>query len=321
MDTFETLGKAGALQKLYEGTPFRPCINTWFENNGAHSISCSRLLLEGMDFDLSFVPFKHLGYKAVVLATGELFSCMAEPRTLSLNIGVSAKLDYKEVAQLWEGVILGAKQFGYKEVALDLGASLTGLAIAVNASGSSSKEMAAGRPIAKSMDLICVSGNPGASFIGEQILHKGKNMEKKDRDELLEKYKQLIGAYLKPELSPYVLQAFNDSGIIPSFGYFCRESLSNTIKTLCRESGLGAKIYVDKLPFASGSIDAADFLKLDPVQAALKGGEDNFLLFTIPIGSHEKFRRDFQAWDVIGHLARPEVGTTLVSPDGLEHSF
>lgn len=321
MDTFETLGKAGALQKLYEGSSFRPCTNPWFEVEGGHAVNASRILLEGMDFDLSYVPFKHLGYKAVLLATGELFSCMAEPRTLNINIGISSKLDFKEISEIWEGMAAAAKEFAYQNVALDLQASLTGLAISVNACGFSSKELAAKRPIAKSMDLICLSNNAGASFLGEQILQKGKTLNEKERQKLLEKYRQLVGAYLKPELSPYTLSALKESGIVPSFGYFCKESLAKTIHTLCADSGLGAKIYVDKLPFAGGSIDAASELGLDPLQAALKGGEDNCLLFTIPIGSHDKFRKDFQAWDVIGHLARPEVGATIVSPDGLEHEI
>lgn len=321
MDTFESLGKAAALHKLYEGTDFRPCTNPWFESDGGHSVVASRMLLEGMDFDLSYVPFKHLGYKAVVLATGELFSCLAEPRTLSVNIGISSKLDFNEVSQIWEGIVAAAKEFSYLNVALEMGASLTGLAISVTASGFSAKEFAAKRPVAKSMDLICLSNNAGASFLGEQILQKGKSMDEKKSQALLEKYRQLVGAYLRPELSPFTLSALKESGIIPSFGYFCKDSLAHTIHALCEESGLGAKIYVDKLPFAGGSIDAAAELGIDPLQAALKGGEDNCLLFTIPIGSHELFRKDFQAWDIIGHLARTEVGTVIVSPDGLEHEF
>lgn len=308
METFKELGTAGAVAKLYENSGFKRCSEPYFECGDGYVTTASCVMLEGIDFDLTYFPFKHLGYKAVVGPTGQLMAVISTPRTLKVVIGVSAKLDFPEVGEIWSGVVEAAKEFSYQQVALELNPSLTGLSIAVTATGYEDKSFR--RPIAKSMDLICLSNNAGAAFLGQQILAKRKD---------LEKYKQLVGAYLKPELSPYTLSALKESEIAPSFGYFCRRGLASTIGELCADSGLGAKIYLDKLPFASGSIDASKELGVDPVQAALKGGEDYCLLFTIPIGSHERFRHDFQNWDVIGHLAKPEVGAVIVSPDGLEH--
>lgn len=321
MDRFSEMGKAAALQKLYEGSGFKACANPYFECSTGHSVTSSCLLLEGVDFDLTFFPFKYLGRKAVLCATGELFSTMATPKVLKAILGISSKLDFPEVKQIWEGIAGAAKEYGYQDLALDLVPSLTGLSISVSATGFSDKSMAAGRPIAQSMDLICISNNPGAAFLGEMMLRKGKDLGEEERMKKLEKYRQIVGAYLKPELSPFILKAFSDSAIVPSFGYFCKEGLANAIKTLCADSGLGAKLYIDKIPLAGGSVDASKELGVDPVQAALKGGDDCFMLYTIPIGSHEKFRHDFQSWDVIGHMAKPEVGTVLVSPDGLEHNM
>lgn len=321
MNTFKELGTEGAIALLYEGTPFKPCSNPYYSSAEGYAVTASRLLMEGMDFDLTFFPFKHLGYKAVLQVTGELFSSLATPKTLKISIAVSSKLDYPEVAQIWEGVVSAAKDFSYESVALELVPSLTGLAISAVAGGFDKAEHAAKRPVAQSMDLICLGNNAGAAFLGEQILRSCESLTEGQRTKKLEKYKQLVGAYLKPELSPYTLSALEQSGITPTFGYFCTKGLQATVKTLAAASGLGAKIYVDKLPFAGGSIDAAKELNMDPLQAALKGGDDNCLLFTIPIAQHDKFRHDFQSWDVIGHLARPEVGTVLVSPDGLEHSI
>jgi len=321
MESFQTLGTQGAIRKLYEGTPFKPCINPYFESHNSYPTTASTMLLEGIDFDLTFFPLKHLGYKAVLAPTGELFSTMCTPVVLKIVMAVSAKLDFPQVAEIWEGVVSAAKEFGYKDVALELMPSLTGLSISATASGQSDMALASKRPIAKSMDLICISNNPGAAFLGNQLLMKGKDMPEADRKKKLEKYTQLVGAYLKPELSPYTVSALNDSEIMPSFGYFCREPLSVILRKLCSASGLGAKIYTDKIPFAGGSIDAAKELNLDPLQAALKGGDDYCMLYTVPIGCHERFRHDFQAWDVIGHLAKPEVGLVIVSPDGLEHNF
>lgn len=310
METFEELGTAGAVAKLYEGSGFNRCSEPYFECGDGYVTSASSVMLEGIDFDLTYFPLKHLGYKSVVGPTGQLMAVISNPRTLKVVMGVSSKLDFKEISQIWDGVVSAAKEFGYQQLALELNPSLTGLSIAVSATGYEDKSYR--RPIAKSMDLICISNNAGAAFLGSQILQKRMD---------LEKYKQLVGAYLKPELSPYTLNALRESEISPSFGYFCRHSLSATLKRLCEDSGLGAKIYLDKLPFAGGSIDAAKELGVDPMQAALKGGEDYCLLYTIPIGSHERFRHDFQNWDIIGHLAKPEVGAVIVSPDGLEHAL
>lgn len=320
MDTFKELGTEGAIAKLYERSSFKSCRNPYFKCTEGYVVSASRLLLEGIDFDLTFFPFKHLGYKAVLQVTGELFSTLATPKVLKITIGVSSKLDYAEVEQIWDGVAAAASDYGYESLALDLIPSLTGLSLSLSASGIDTSD-ASKRPAAKSMDLICLSNNAGAAFLGEQILRKSGKLPEDQRGKKLEQYKQLVGAYLKPELSPYVLGSLAESGITPSYAYFCTAGLQNSIKALCADSGLGAKIYVDKLPFAGGSIDAAKELGLDPLQAALKGGDDNCLLFTIPIGEHEKFRHDFQSWDVIGHLAKPEVGAVIVSPDGLEHGI
>lgn len=320
MDTFKELGTEGAIAKLYERSSFKRSTNPYFKCSEGYVVSASRLLLEGIDFDLTFFPFKHLGYKAVLQVTGELFSTLATPKTLKIVIGVSSKLDYAEVEQIWDGAQAAARDYGYETLALDLVPSLTGLSLSLSASGLDTSDSSK-RPAAKSMDLICISNNAGAAFLGEQMLRKSGELPEAQRGKKLEQYKQLVGAYLKPELSPYVLGALKDSGITPSYAYFCSRGLQTALKSLCADCGLGAKIYVDKLPFAGGSIDAAKELGVDPLQAALKGGDDNCLLFTIPIGEHEKFRHDFQSWDVIGHLAKPEVGTVVVSPDGLEHNL
>lgn len=320
-ETFKSLGKARAIKKLYENSGFAAAINPYFECSDGYSTSSSRLLLEGIDFDLTFFPLAHLGYKAVLEVTGDLFSTLSVPKTLKITIGLSSKLDFKECQTLFSGVCSAAKDFEYQDIALDIVPSLTGLSIAVAANGLCDKKTASARPVAKSMDLICISNNVGAAFLGEQILRKAAPLPEKERQKKLEHYKQLVGAYLKPELSPFTLKALKESNIIPSFAWFCKESLRETVTSLCASSGLGAKIYVDKLPFAAGSIDAAKELGIDPLQAALSGGEDCCMLFTIPIGSHERFRHDFQSWDVIGHLARPEVGAVVVSPDGLEHQI
>ncbi len=318
-EKFTELGRVEAVAKLYEGTGFKPFETPRFTPSAKTSCTeASVLFLEGIDFDLTYFPLKHLGYKSVIAATGELYSRLAKPRTLDIRVGVSAKLDFSHIKDLWGGAAAAAKEHGYASVALDLVPSKTGLCISVCATG----EITAGQPAPKSMDLLCVSDNLAAAYLGFAVLEREKRAFSKTPDNKtqpdLEDYKLFVGAYLKPSLSPDVLSRFSEAGIIPSAGCFVTKGLSDAVKRISRDTGLGAKIYIDRIPFEGNSFELGKKLNIDPVTAALNGGEDYRLLFTVPISQHEKFRRDFQTFDIIGHLAKPEVGAVLVTPDGVE---
>ena len=322
-ETFSDLGRVEAIAKLYEGTPYKPFESSWFETSGKSYVTHqSRTFIEGIDFDLVYFPLKHLGYKCVTAVTGELYAEFSHPRTLDIRLGISSKLDFKHIKEVWEGIVAAAKEHGYKKVSLDLTPSPNGLAISVSATGETSLLTAKRRPAAKSMDLICVSDNLGAAFMGFQVLEREKRAFEKSGDAKaqpkLEDYKHLVGAYLKPQINPQTVKQMEDAEIIPSYGYLVTRGLADAVKRLVRDSGLGAKVYVDKLPFAGKTFELGKELNIDPISAALNGGEDYRMLFTIPIGKHEKFRHDFQTFDIIGHLAKPEVGAALVTPDGVE---
>ena len=322
--TFNEYGKTQAIDLLFGGSGFRrqeriSCV----PEAGSALCSVSRLFVEGMDFDLTYFPLKHLGYKAAVAVTGEIYAAMSHPRLLSVRLGVSAKLDFGHVRDLWSGVVAAAKEHGFHSVDLDLIPSPNGLTISMSAVGEEFK-LTKGRTVkARSMDLVCVSGSLGAAFLGQQILEREKKSFESTKDDSaqprLDKYKMLIGSYLKPELSATVVSRLEEAQIYPSHGYMVSNGLSDAVKRLSRDSGLGVKIYADKIPFEGNSFASGKELDIDPISAAMNGGDDFRLLFTIPILSAEKFRRDFQTFDIIGHLAQPEVGSVLVSPDGLEH--
>ena len=311
--TFASLGRVEAIRQLFEGTGFQPfCEPLWFEAKAGDCItSATKVFLEGIDFNLVYFPLKHLGYKSVITTAGELYAVMATPATLSVTIGVSAKLDFSHIGELWSGVTAAAREQGFKSLSLELQPSKNGLCISVTASGSCSKLSAVRRPKAQSKDLICVSGSLGAAYLGQQILEH--------KPDELEKYKMLLAAYLKPELSPNTVAQLEEAQIYPSMGYLVTKGLSDAVMRLCRDSGLGAKIYADKIPFEGGSFAAGKELDIDPISAAMNGGDDCRILYTVPILKLEKFRSEFQTFDIIGHLAQPEAGAVLVSPDGLEH--
>ena len=322
---FSDIGKVEAIASLYEGTPYKPFETTLFEALGREIIvSASRTFLEGIDFDLVYFPLKHLGYKSVVGVTGELYAQMAHPASLSVVLGVSSKLDFSQVKELWSGIVAGAREHHFKNVSLDLIPSPNGLCISVHAVGEESILTEKRRPGPKSKDLICVSGPLGAAYLGMQVLEHEKTLfdsgeaDHVDREKSLSKYKMLVAAYLKPELPAEAVSQLESAEIIPSAGMFISGGLSDAVKKLARKTGLGAKIYADKIPFEGNSFQFGKERDIDPVSAAMNGGDDFKLLFTIPILSLEKFRRDFQTFGIIGHLAREDAGTVLVTPDGVE---
>ncbi len=319
-NSFAELGKIEAIDRLYEGTPFKPCQIPGFETpaKGAQVASASRMLLEGIDFDLVYFPLRHLGYKAVLAVCGELYAKMAHPRTLSVRLGVSAKLDFPQVKELWEGMITAAKEHGFKAVDLDLTPSQNGLAISVSAVGETSLLSAKRRAVAKSKDLICISGRLGAAYMGLRVLQREKKFFENGGEVSLESSKMLVQAYLKPELDSSIVSQLEDAEIYPSHGYFLTRGLADAVKRLSLDSGLGAKIYAAMIPFEGNTFQLGKEMDIDPISAAMNGGDDFQLLFTIPILSLEKFRRDFQTFDIIGHLALPETGTVLVTPEGAE---
>ena len=319
MQEFERMGRVDAIRQLFEGSgfePFKECAFT--PAAGECVVSASRMLLEGIDFSLVYFPTKHLGYKAVALATGELYGSLASPRTLSVKLGISAKLGFSSIKELWDGAVAAAKEFGYSGVDLDLQPSHNGLSISVSAIGVKSIMEA---PAPASKDLLCVSGALGAAYLGLQVLERGKDRFDRGEEnrEELEKYRMLVGSYLRPELPVGLPAALAQDGIKPSAACFVDRGLADALLRIVRSTGLGAKVYADHIPFEGGSFELGKTLDIDPVSAAMNGGDDCRVLLAVPMSSYESFRHNFQTFDIIGHLAQSDVGAVLVSPDGLEH--
>lgn len=309
-EKFENLGLQQAVSRLYDGTPYKPFIPA------AHKV-----LLEGMDFNLVYFPLKHLGYKAVVEVTGELYAGMRHPGALSVVLGISAKLDFPQIKELWEGVVAAAGEFGYEDVSLDLQPSHNGLCISVSASGAQKELTRHSIPQPQSKDLLCVTGRLGAAYLGLRVLERELvrfEAGTTSASEEMEKNRMLVGAYLHPELPAGLVKSLEDSDIYPSAAVFIRHGLADAVKRIARSTGLGAKVYADRIPFEGNSFQLGKELDIDPVSAAMNGGDDCQLLLAVPILQAEKFRRDFQAFDIIGHLALEEAGTVLVTPEGAE---
>ena len=320
MQDFEQMGRIEAIRSLFEGSGFEPFAPAAVQPGGGQFLSESRLLLEGIDFDLVYFPLRHLGYKSVALVTGALYAGLAGAGSLTVVLGISAKLGFSQIKELWEGVLAAAKEFGYKTLSLDLQPSRNGLAISVTAGGAVPSALSS-RPAAASKDLLCVSGALGAAYLGLQVLERGRSSFENggSNQEELERYRMLVGSYLKPEVPACLPEALAEAGITPAAACFVDRGLADALLRLRRSTGLGVKVYADHIPFEGGSFELGKTLDLDPVSAAMNGGDDCRVLLVVPIGRYEAFRKDFQTFDIIGHLAQSDAGAVLVSPDGLEH--
>ena len=317
---FWDIGKAEAIDQLYRLCAYQPVPGlVYTADKGGKVHTAARMYLEGLDFNLVYFPFKHLGYKCVVGVTGELYAALAHPKLLNVILGISAKLDLDQVKDLWLGIAVAAKEHGFEAVNLDLQPSNNGLYISMAATGETSLLTDKRRLAAKSKDLLCVSGSLGAAYLGLQVLERGrKDFEKTGKQPDMAPWRMLVGDYLRPELDASVVSRLEDAEIYPSYGYFVTRGLGDALKRLVRDSGLGAKVYADKIPFEGNSFQLGKQLDIDPISAAFNGGDDMRLLFTVPILHLERFRRDFQTFDIIGHMAQPEVGAVMVTPEGVE---
>ena len=217
---------------------------TYTAANGGKVHTAARMFLEGIDFNLVYFPLKHLGYKCVVGTVGELYASLAHPKLLNVILGISSKLDFDHVKELWMGITVAAKEHGFEAVNLDLQPSNNGLFISLAATGETSLLTDKRRMAAKSKDLLCISGRLGAAYLGMQVLEKGrKEFEKTGQQPDMAPWRMFVGDYLRPELDAAVVSKLEDAEIYPSYGYFVTKGLGDALKRLQRDSGLGAKVY------------------------------------------------------------------------------
>lgn len=275
------------------------------------------MLTEGIDFDLSYFPLKHLGYKAVVRGINDILAMNAKPEQLLVSLGVSAKISVEALDTLYEGMECAAKELGVDIVGGDTTASMNGLVINISAVGFARKEDVVYRAGAREHDLICITSNLGAAYMGLHLLEREKRVLKDidNPEPKFEGYEYLLERYLKPRARVNVLDALREEGIRPTAMIDLSDGLASDLRQLCRSSQCGARIYLERIPIARQTSDLAEEMHIDPVIAALNGGEDHELLFTVPLEKQEAVMR-LGLVDVIGHITKEESGVILVTPDG-----
>ncbi len=287
---------------------------------GKQTVVTTDLLLEGVHFDLVYTPLKHLGYKAVVVNLSDIYAMNALPTQVVISIGISNRFSLEAIDEFYEGVYAACNNYGVDLVGGDTTSSQKGFIISITAIGEVAPDKYVKRSTAQKGDLLCVSGDLGAAYIGLLFLEREKKifLESPGVQPDLEGESYVIGRLLKPEARKDIIAFFEKSSITPTSMMDISDGLSSEILHICKQSNLGCVLYEDKLPIAEESKQAAFKFKLDPTACALSGGEDYELLFTIPQAEYDKLVLNEQI-SVVGYMTEPEQGTHIITKSGGKH--
>lgn len=280
------------------------------------------LLLEGIHFDLTYVPLKHLGYKAAVVNFSDIYAMNGTPKQITVSLGISKRFTIEHIQELYEGIRTAAEIYGVDIVGGDTSASVTGLLISITCIGEADKDKVVYRNGAKDTDLICVSGDLGAAYMGLQLLEREKvaSSGQKDFQPEFGGKEYILERQLKPEARKDVIKALGDAGIAPTAMMDISDGLSSELLHICKQSNAGCRIYEERIPIDYQTAVMASEINMNLVTAALNGGEDYELLFTAPLSAHEKLAQ-IDSIRIIGHITKPELGCAMITRDGNEMSL
>lgn len=275
------------------------------------------LLTEGIHFNLMYVPLKHLGYKAVVVNLSDVYAMNATPRQITVSIAISSKFSLESVEELYSGIHLACEKYGVDLIGGDTTSSLTGLTISITAIGEASDEEITYRNGAQVNDLLCVSGDLGGAYMGLQLLERENEVFKVNPHQKpqFEGYDYILERQLKPEARADIKELLKTLNIKPTAMIDISDGLSSEALHLCKASKVGCSIYEDKIPLDKQTKDFAEELNINPLVAALNGGEDYELLFTVPLASFDVIKKEFDI-TVIGHITPENDGANLITSGG-----
>jgi thiamine-monophosphate kinase len=314
---------------------------------GTQTLVTTDLLMEGVHFDLMYVPLKHLGYKAVMVNLSDIYAMNGTPRQITVSLAISKKFTVEDIEQLYDGMKLACEKHHVDIVGGDTTSSLTGLAISITAIGEALPQDIVYRNGAKETDLICVSGNLGASYMGLQLLEREKivyNNQKRELQEKIEKakakgndkelstlnsqlstiatpdfsgYEYLLERQLKPEARRDIIEALAKANIRPTSMMDISDGLSSELMHICSESKVGCRVYEDRIPLDYQTAAMAEEMNMNVTTCALNGGEDYELLFTVPLSQNDAVN-ELEDVKVIGYITKESLGKVLICRDGSE---
>lgn len=293
------------------------------------------MLMEGVHFDLTYIDMQHLGYKSAMVNISDIFAMNGTPRQLTVSLALSKRFNVEDLEQFYSGLRLACDKWGVDIVGGDTTSSYTGLAISITCIGEARKEDIVYRNGAKDTDLICVTGDLGAAYMGLQLLEREKSVyyqqvdeaRKKNDKRALESLKDfqpdfagkeyLLQRQLQAEARGDIIARFRELNIHPTAMMDISDGLSSELMHICKESNCGCRVYEKNIPIDYQTAVMAEELNMNVTTCALNGGEDYELLFTVPIGDHEKIEQ-MDGVKLIGHITRPELGQMLVTRDNQE---
>ena len=293
------------------------------------------MLMEGVHFDLTYIDLQHLGYKSAMVNISDIFAMNGTPRQLTVSIALSKRFKVEDMEEFYSGLRMACDKWGVDIVGGDTTSSYTGLAISITCIGEASKEDIVYRNGAKDTDLICVTGDLGAAYMGLQLLEREKSVyyqqvdeaRKKNDKHALEELKgfqpdfagkeYLLQRQLQTEARGDIIARFRELNIRPTAMMDISDGLSSELMHICKQSNCGCRIYEKNIPIDYQTAVMAEELNMNVTTCALNGGEDDELLFTVPIGDHEKIQQ-MDNVKLIGHITRPELGQMLVTRDNQE---
>ncbi len=288
---------------------------------GRQTVVSSDLLIEGIHFDLSYTPLKHLGYKSVVVNLSDIYAMNATPTQILLNIGFSNRYSLEALDEFYAGVYAACETYHVDLIGGDTSSSQKGLIISVTAIGEVAPDSYVQRNGAQVNDLICVSGELGSAFLGLTLLEREKKIfEETGAQPNLEGQTNIVGRLLKPEARKDIIEFFSESEIIPTSMIDVSDGLSSDIMHICKQSNVGCVLHEDKFPFNPEAKEFAYKLQLDPTACALSGGEDYELLFTVAQADFEKVKAN-PAVSIIGYITPENEGKNLITRGGNKHAL
>ena len=325
-----TLGEFGLIRHITEGIELKNESSKYGIGDDAAVLNYSSekevlvttdLLLEGVHFDLTYVPLKHLGYKAAVVNFSDIYAMNGQPKQITVSLGLSKRFCIEDVEALYAGIRLACEEYGVDIIGGDTTSSFTGLTISITCIGEGEKGKVVYRNGAKETDLICVSGDLGAAYMGLQLLEREKvALQGNDKEDLQPDFaskEYLLERQLKPEARRDIIEKLAKAGITPTSMMDISDGLSSELMHICTQSKVGCRIYEEHLPLDYQTAVMAEELNMNVSTCALNGGEDYELLFTVPIADHEKVS-EMEGVKLIGHITNSELGCALICRDGQE---
>ena len=313
------LGEFGLIDRLTEGLEIKNRTTlrgvgddcAVLEYKDSEVLVSTDLLVEGIHFDLTYVPLKHLGYKSAVVNFSDIYAMNGRPQQIVVTV--------EHIEELYAGLRLACDLYGVDLVGGDTTTSRSGLVISITVIGSGEKDRIVYRDGARDTDLICVTGDLGSAYMGLQLLEREKvaSAGRADFQPDFGGKEYLIERQLKPEARRDVIEALAKAGIVPTAMMDISDGLSSELLHICKASHTGCRVYEDRIPIDYQTAVMAEELNMNLVTAAMNGGEDYELLFTVPLHAHEEIKK-IQGVRVIGHITRPELGCAMVTRDGNE---